>query len=266
MTATTPTIGSAGRNGPSWDARAHAWAENELQQLPTYEEALRRLAVEPGQDVLEVGCGSGVFLRAAADQGARPTGLDAAPALIELARARVPEADLYVGDMQFLPFKDDRFDVVAGFNSFFFAADMVEALREAGRVAKPSAPVLIQVWGRAEHCDLTAMLRAVAPLRPAPPPGTPTPPTLSDPGVLEQIASAAGLTPETASDVSYEIDFPDERTLVKRMLSPGPIGEAIEVSGEETVARAIVDSLVAHRKPDGGYRLRNEWHYLVARA
>ena len=50
------------------------------------------------------------------------------------------------------------------------------------------------------------------------------------------------------------------------MLSPGPIGEAIEASGEETVARAIVDSLAAHRQPDSGYRLRNEWHYLVARA
>src|SRR5688572_8635664 len=103
MTATTPALGSAGRHGPSWSARADAWAENELQQLPTYEEALRRLAIEPGQQLLEVGCGSGVFLRAAADRGVRPTGLDAAPALIELARARVPEADLHVGDMQFLP-------------------------------------------------------------------------------------------------------------------------------------------------------------------
>jgi hypothetical protein len=35
---------------------------------------------------------------------------------------------------------------VTGFNSFFFANDMVAALREAGRVAKPGAPVVIQVW------------------------------------------------------------------------------------------------------------------------
>ena len=50
--------------------------------------------------------------------------------------------------MQFLPYDDDQFDVVAGFNSFFFAADMVAALREAARVAKLGTPVVIQVWGR----------------------------------------------------------------------------------------------------------------------
>lgn len=66
--------------------------------------------------MLEVGCGSGVFLRAAADRGARVSGLDASEALLEIARSRVPEADLRVGDMQFLPYGDDSFDVVAGFN------------------------------------------------------------------------------------------------------------------------------------------------------
>ena len=266
MTGTTPAIGSAGRNGESWGVRAEAWAESELQQLPTYDEGIRRLAIEPGHEVLEVGCGSGVFLRALADLGARPTGLDAAPALIEIARRRVPEADLHVGDMQFLPFEDDSFDAVAGFSSFFFAADLVEAIREAGRVAKPGAPVLIQVWGRPERCDLKDMLRALGPLRPAPPPGTPPQPILAEPGVLEGIAFAAGLTPEVAFDLSYEIGYPDDRTLVRQLLSPGPVGEAIENSGEEAVARAIVDSLAPHRRPDGSYRLTNEWHFLMARA
>jgi hypothetical protein len=34
---------------------------------------------------------------------------------------------------------------------------MVAALRESGRVAKPDAPVVIQVWGWHERCDLEAM-------------------------------------------------------------------------------------------------------------
>ncbi|HKH17737.1 MAG TPA: hypothetical protein VKA57_09440 [Solirubrobacteraceae bacterium] len=55
------------------------------------------------------------------------------------------------------------FDVVAGFNAFFFAADMVAALREAGRVAIPGAPVVIQVWGRPEHCEMEAMKAVVRP-------------------------------------------------------------------------------------------------------
>jgi cyclopropane fatty-acyl-phospholipid synthase-like methyltransferase len=43
--------------------------------------------------VLEVGCGTGVFLRLAADRGARTFGLDALHELLALARRRVPEAD-----------------------------------------------------------------------------------------------------------------------------------------------------------------------------
>ena len=126
--------------------------------------------------------------------------LDASPALIDIARRRTPDADLRVGDLQFLPFEDDDFDLVCGFNAFFFAADMTAALREAGRVAKPGAPVVIQVWGHPDRCDLTAMRKALAPFYPSPPPGAATPPVLSEPGVLEAIAREAGLTPAETFD------------------------------------------------------------------
>jgi ubiquinone/menaquinone biosynthesis C-methylase UbiE len=53
--------------------------------------------------------------------------------------------------MEALPYEDDSFDLVTGFNSFFFATDIVAALREAGCVAKPGAPVVIQVWGPHER-------------------------------------------------------------------------------------------------------------------
>lgn len=103
MAAVLQESGSAHRWGPVWGARAHDWAASEVRQVPTYEEAIRRVGIGAGQRVLELGCGSGVFLRLAADRGAEVFGLDASEALIELARSRVPEADLRVGDMQFLP-------------------------------------------------------------------------------------------------------------------------------------------------------------------
>lgn len=263
---TNPPRGTAEVQGELWGARPRAWAANEEQQVPTYEEAIRRVGITAGQRVLDIGCGSGVFLRLAADRGAEVSGLDGSQALIEAARTRVPEADLRVGDMQFLPYDDEMFDLVTGFNSFFFAADMVAALREAGRVARPGAPVVIQVWGRPERCDLTAMLRAVGPLRPQKAPDGPPPPPLSQPGVLEGMASAAGLKPETAFDVSYAIEYSDEDSLVDRMLSPGGVVEAVRSSGEEAVRAAIVESVEPYRTPSGAYRLENEWHYLVARA
>jgi SAM-dependent methyltransferase len=264
MTAMASSTGSAERWGPLWGARSADWAATEEQQLPTYDAAIRRSGIAAGQRVLEVGCGSGVFLRAAADRGARVAGLDASAELIELARARVPEAELVVGDMQFLSFPDDVFDAVAGFNAFFFAADMVAALRESGRVAKRGAPVVIQVWGRPDHCALSAMKSALAALVPPPAPEPPAPPALWEPGVLEGAATLAGLSPSEEFDTSWAYEFPDEDALMRAMLAPGLIVELIGVVGEDAVRTAIARSLAPFRSRSGGYRLENEWHTLIA--
>jgi SAM-dependent methyltransferase len=266
MTSTMPATGSAARWGPLWGARPEDWATTEEQQVPTYEEAIRRVGIDPGQRVLDIGCGAGVFLRLAADRGAQVFGLDASEKLIEVARSRVPDADLRVGEMQHLPYEDDTFDLVAGFNSFFFADDMTAALREAGRVAKPGAPVVIQVWGRPEACDLEAMKAAARPFLPAPPPGTPPAPKLSRPGVLEQIAADAGLTPHAAFDHAWAFEYPDEEALGRSMVAAAGLAEIVGPSGEGALRKAIVDALAPSRTPSGGYRLRNEWHYLVAYA
>jgi len=266
MSSATREAGSAERNAPLWNARPEDWAINEAQQIPTYEAAIDRVGLAPGQRVLEVGCGTGVFLRAAADRGAEVHGIDAAEALLAMARERVPGADLREGDMQFLPYEDDVFDVVAGFNSFFFAANMVAALREAGRVARPGAPVVIQVWGRPERCALTQMKGALAPFMPTPPPGAPAAPALWQPGALEQIAAEAGLDPAAAFDRSWPYVYADEDELARALLSPGPVVTATRTHGEAKVRAALVEALAQYRTADGGYRLENEWHFLIARA
>ncbi len=266
MTATGPMSERAVQWGRAWGARACDWAASEEQQLPTYEEAIRRVGISEGQRVLEVGCGTGVFLRAAADRGAEVYGLDASEALLELARARVPEADLRVGDLELLPYGDDAFDVVAGFNSFFFDLDLVEALREAGRVAKPGAPVVIQVWGRHDRCALEAMKEVVRPFMPPRPPDAPSDPDLSVPGALEQLAAEAGLEPSSAFDLTWAYVFPDDEELGRAMLAPAGIGDLVGPAREEDVRRQIVDALAPYRTSDGGYRLENEFHFLIATA
>src|SRR4029079_11537702 len=92
MTATGVVGTKADRWGRLWGSRADDWALTEEQQLPTYAGALDRLALADGDRVLEVGCGSGVFLRAAVDRGAAVTGLDSSEPLGELAPARAPAA------------------------------------------------------------------------------------------------------------------------------------------------------------------------------
>jgi SAM-dependent methyltransferase len=265
VTATTTVTSSAERWGPRWGSRPADWAASEEQQLPTYEEAIRRVGIGAGMRVLEVGCGSGVFLRAAADRGAAVAGLDASAALIDLARARVPEADLQVGDLQVLPYENDAFDVVAGFNAFFFADDMVAALREAGRVARPGSPVVIQVWGAHGRCDLDAIKPIVRPLFPGYDPDAPPPPDLAVAGMLEGIAAAAGLTPGEAYDVSWAYVYEDDDAMLRGMLSAAGVGDAAG-DGEPALRDGLLEALAPFRTARGGYHLENEWHTLVATA
>jgi SAM-dependent methyltransferase len=260
------TTGSAQRWGPLWGARPADWALSEDQQNPTYEEALRRVDPRPGQLVLDVGCGVGAFLRLAADRGARPFGLDASEALLELARSRVPDADLRIGDMEALPYADDTFDLVTGFNSFFFANDIVAALREAGRVAKPGTPVVIQVWGPHEHNDLEAMKEIVRPFMPPRPADAPPEPDYAHPGVLEGLATHAGLEPESAFDTTWALEYPDEETLRRALVAPAGIAVLVGPDRDQEVKDAISAGLARHRAPDGSYRLDNAYHYLIARA
>src|SRR5262245_38065919 len=165
-TLSSAVTGSASRWGPLWGARPADWALSEDRQIPTYEAALQRVRLIPGQRVLDIGCGVGAFLRLTAARGGDPHGIDASEPLAAFARTNLPAADLRVGEMEDLPWGDDTFDLVTGFNSFFFANDIVAALREAGRVAKPDTRVVIQVWGAHERCDLEAMKQIARPFLP----------------------------------------------------------------------------------------------------
>lgn len=264
MSTTTTMSESARRWGALWGDRPRDWALNEEQQVRTYDEVLGSLAVERGDRVLDVGCGTGVFLRMCADRGPQVSGLDASDGLLALARDRVPEADLRLGDLQALPYDDDAFDVVTGFTSFFFADVIVAALREAGRVARPGAPIAIQVFGRPEHCDIEAMKEAVSAFRPA----SPDEPAEAywRPGIVEEIVPRAGLTVERSFDTTWAYAYPDDRTLLDAMLAAGGAGAVAGPDREDELRAAILRALAHCRLPDGSFSVSNEWHVVIARA
>jgi SAM-dependent methyltransferase len=265
-TDTTRLGGSAKRWGPLWGARPADWALSEDRQTRTYEAALQRVPIRPGQRVLDIGCGVGAFLRMVSDRGGIAFGLDASEPLVDLARTRLPDADLRRGDMEALPYEDNTFDLVTGFNAFFFADEIVAALREAGRVARPAAPVVIQVWGPHTQNDLEAMKEIARPFMPPRPTNAPAEPDYSQPGVLEDLAAAAALTPETAFDATWTLEYPDESTLRRALVAPAGIALLVGPDREEEFNDALTAGLARYRTPHGGYRLQNTYHYLIARA
>lgn len=247
-------------------ARARDFTTLEPNMVALYEAGLGSIEIRPGTRLLDVGCGPGLALKLAKGRGAIVTGIDAAGPFIEIAREHLPDADITVGEMESLPYRDDSFDAVTGFNAFEFAADPARALREAGRVGRAGAPVLIATWGRPEQCEAAGYVKAVGGLLAAPPPGAPGPFALSEEGALEEFAARGGLTPGERREVLCVWTFADEERLLRALKSTGFAVKAAESAGEEAVTEAVLEAVAPYRTSDGGYRLENVFTYLVARS
>ncbi len=99
------------------------------------------------QRVLEVGCGSGIFLEWFDSLGHMVTGIDPSGTGLELARRRLSgRVGLDRGFAEDLPYSDNEFDTVALITSLEFVEDPAKALREAFRVARHT--VLLGVLNR----------------------------------------------------------------------------------------------------------------------
>ena len=252
-------------NGKLWGAAAEDWAAIQEPLLrAVFVQALDRLRVGPGTRYLDVGCGAGLAVRIAGERGALCSGLDAADGMLAVARRRSPRADLRRGDLEELPFADQSFDVVTGFNSFQFAGNPSVALTEARRVARPDGRILIMTWGKPEGMEAASIITSLRALLPPPPPGAPGPFALSDEATLRGFAAAAGLKPLEIVDVPCDFVYPDLATGLRGMNATGVARVAIERSGEKAVSEAHAAALAPFRQKDGSYRAKGGFRYLVA--
>lgn len=106
---------------------------------------VRRLKINNGCEVLDVGCGTGQWLLAVRNHGGIPCGVDISKIAIDACRQTVPDAELYCRPAEQLPWENNRFDVVTCLGSLEHFVDPVTALREMCRVAKPDAVFVILV-------------------------------------------------------------------------------------------------------------------------
>ena len=264
------TEGSGKRQSDLWTERARDWAD--VMEgwngwgIPVYRHVLQHVTVGPGTRILDVGCGAGRFSRIAADRGATVCGLDATPPFVDIARERVPGGDFRVGDMEALPWPDDAFDVVTGFNSFFIAGDMVNALREARRVARPGATVAMTVFGRPERCQSTSVFAALRQFMPTPAAGAAAAegPGLHVEGVLEARAAEAGLSSHDAGYVEFTEDYPDLATMLRGYMAAPPFVRAARAAGEAAVRAALAEAVRPLEASSGRYLLRDEVRCLIA--
>src|SRR5215213_4702288 len=73
-------------------------ADFALESAPGILEILARNGIHDGL-VVDLGCGSGLWARELVDAGYRVLGIDISEAMIELSRAKVPEAEFRMGSL-----------------------------------------------------------------------------------------------------------------------------------------------------------------------
>lgn len=112
---------------------------------------IRFAAVSPGEVLLDVGTGTGVVAITARRKGAKVTGLDLTPFLLNQAKenARIAEfSDILwkEGDAESLPFKDQSFDLVLSQFGHIFAPRPEIAISEMLRVLKQGGRIAFATW------------------------------------------------------------------------------------------------------------------------
>jgi SAM-dependent methyltransferase len=258
-------MATTNRLGELWGTAPEDWALYlETTFIPVYKKVINKSALIPGAHVLDIGCGSGLFLKMVNGKGASLTGIDLSDPLLKIARERNPSAHLLNQDMEYLPFPDKSFDLVTGFNSLQYANNITQVLKEIKRVLKDDGKLVIGVWGSPSECEALKVLSSIASLLPEPDPESPGPLALSGAGKVESLLAASGYFIADNSTIECPWNFSTLENALKGILSAGPSAEAIDYAGLDKVKERLISTLEPFNICDEIYILENAFHYYIA--
>lgn len=230
---------------------------------------VERSRVAAGDEVLDVACGTGNTTLPGARAGARVTGLDLVPKLLDEARASAEaeglEVDWVEGDAEALPFEDARFDVVLSTFGCMFAPRHEVAATEIARVLRPGGRIGICSW--TPDGTIGAFFKTIASHMPAPPSDAQPPPLWGSEEHVRELFAGTGVEPQFEREAATMAFESPEDALALYEHKFGPVVMAKAALEPEGKWEALRDDLLAFfRKHDveegGGTTIRPE--YLVA--
>lgn len=112
------------------------------------------LVLNPGERLLDVGCGTGAVLELFVGADRELAGMDLSPEMLRLARKKrrgLREARLEAASAEGpWPFEDQSFDAVVALAMLEFVPELDEALDELWRVLRPGGTALVSVEDRVD--------------------------------------------------------------------------------------------------------------------
>lgn len=177
-------------------------------------------AIESGNRVLDVACGTGILARVAqmeVGMGGKVTGLDHNEKMLAIAKKKSPGIDWQSGDAAALPFDDNSFDRVLCQFALTFMGNRISAIREMLRVCRPKGRIAVAVWAPIEfsrgYHELFKLTRQFAGERAAMKLATPW--SLGVPGKMDALLLSAGVNEYECHERHGITRFPSVATFVE---------------------------------------------------
>jgi len=237
--------------------------------LPASRALIDACAVSAGQEVLDVGAGTGNFALFAAAEGASVVASDLTPKLMERGKERASAEGVDIewveADAEELPFEDDRFDCTASVFAAMFAPRPERVASELFRVTRPGNTVGMASWvpdgfsGR-----MFGLFNEFAPR----PEGIPAPVEWGREEVVEErFEGLAGTLQMERRTVPFDFDSLD--AAITAMETNGPQVAMREALGPEIYDEAMrrFRGLMSefNEADDGCVRIKSEYLLVVAR-
>ena len=268
----------------SWDGpEGDYWRKNDASynaMLRAYSARLLAAAnLQPGERVLDVGCGCGDSSCAAARAVAAGAvwGVDLSAGMLGRARERAREEKLAnlrfeQADAQVHPFAEGNFDVILSRFGVMFFGDPAAAFRNLARSLRRGGRMTLLVWRGVQHNEWIREIRGALAGGPAkiPPPCAPGPLGLSDPDAVKPILANAGLGDITFTAVSeplrYGATAEEAFAFIRGTPLAGDVLTEMDPAAQRRALEALRALLVRHESPQGVFFQSSAWIICAQRA